>query len=203
MGLTWSHVAGMMSSAKDGKQVNTSVNIKYLLLLLTTAEGATAPSYYYHLLQLEVYEFILRNGGDKHVNMYIPLGITPLLAAAVNNSETDMAVVRAMVKHGEDVNAVDKVSGALKMVVKVSAALGVKPMIGIKRLLVTMDIKGTPLHHAAKMGNVEMCRTLVELGAKTDTQDVFGRSPLEVARAQNPGSEGNVLDTQLAGILGQ
>ena len=161
------------------------------------------PAYYHHSRQLEVYEFILRNGGDKHVNMYIPLGITPLLAAAVNNSETDMAVVRAMVKHGEDVNAVDKVSGALKMVVRVFAALGVKPMIGVKRLLVMYDIKGTPLHHAAKMGNVEMCKTLVELGAQTDKKDMFGRSPLEVARAQNPGSEGNVLDKQLAGILAQ
>ena len=158
------------------------------------------PAYYHHSRQLEVYEFFLRNGGDKHVNTNM---LTPLLFAASYNLETDMAVVRAMVKHGEDVNAVDKVSGALKMVVRVFAALGVKPMIGVKRLLVTIDIKGTPLHHAAKMGNVEMCKTLVELGAQTDKKDMFGRSPLEVARAQNPGSEGNVLDKQLAGILAQ
>ena len=169
-----------------------------------TARGATRllPAYYHHSRQLEVYEFILRNGGDKHVNTYMPLGMTPLLAAA-GNSETDMAVVRAMVKHGEDVNAVDKVSGALKLVAKVFAALGVKPMIGMKRLLASTDIKGTPLHHAAKMGNVEMCKTLVEMGAQTDKKDMFGRSPLEVARAQNPDSEGNVLDKQLARILAQ
>ena len=82
--------------------------------------------------------------------------------------------------------------------VKVFAALGVKPMIGLKRMLVTTDIKGTPLHHAARMGNVEMCKTLVELRAETDTRRMFGRSPLDLARAQNPGSEGNVLEPRPA-----
>jgi len=60
---------------------------------------------------------------------------------------------------------------------------------------------------AIKMGNVEMCKTLVEnRDGRTDRQEGHvraGRSPLEVARAQNPGSEGNVLDKQLARILAQ
>mmetsp|Transcript_29085 Transcript_29085/g.59081 ORF Transcript_29085/g.59081 Transcript_29085/m.59081 type:complete len:170 (+) Transcript_29085:135-644(+) len=40
----------------------------------------------------------------------------------------------------------------------------------------------TPLHHAAAMGELAMIKRLVELGAEADAADLYGRTPLLIAK---------------------
>ena len=41
--------------------------------------------------------------------------------------------------------------------------------------------KRTPLHYAAREGQIEACQRLVELGGDLSAQDFLGRTPLHLA----------------------
>ena len=129
----------------------------------------------------------------------------PPYATSSRGRSTSLAVARAMVNKGEAVNAVDEGDRCHEDVRKglCGARRETDDWIEADAQRTTSRARHctTLRNHAAKMGNVEMCKTLVELGTRADKKDRFGRTPLEVARAQFPGSEGNVLDKQLVAIL--
>ena len=53
----------------------------------------------------------------------------------------------------------------------------------------------TPLGHAAMRGDVPLCSLLIEAGAKTNTRNAFGFTPLDLARWWLSGSRvGDVPD---------
>ncbi|KAL3482814.1 ankyrin repeat-containing domain protein, partial [Aspergillus germanicus] len=47
------------------------------------------------------------------------------------------------------------------------------------------DYMGSPLHHAAKMGNTEMARFLIDAGANIQLKDPMGRTPEDLALKNN------------------
>lgn len=78
-------------------------------------------------------------------------------------------------------------------------ALGIKPLYTLKRMIEPFNLKGTPLHHAALKGNLEVVAELVKLGADTQAKDKYGLTPLERAAEGIPGNPAGTGVAPLAG----
>ncbi len=83
------------------------------------------------------------------------------LAAATGNGHVQ--VVEYLIEHGADIDEV-----------------GVRDFGDSRRIAQ----EGAPLHKAAARGDVAMAKILVEKGAKTNTRDRLGRTPLGRAKEE-------------------
>ena len=124
---------------------------------------------------------------DDKMNRHMIMGMTPLQAIGLN-TEADPQLVKDIVAKGGDLDKVDKVPKALLALASIGAALGVKPLVGMKQMLGMFNLKATALHRAALVGNIEMVRELVAAGARTDVRDKGGLTPLERAAKGLPGN---------------
>jgi len=104
---------------------------------------------------------LLAKGADP--NSKDVAGITPLLAAAWNG-DRNTAIVRLLLQHGANVNAVSAVE-AVDTVKNGPLAIGLL----------------TPLLSAAPYGNYETVALLVNAGANVNAKDVRGMTPLAMA----------------------
>ena len=140
----------------------------------------------------EMIDFLVENGAGKGVNE-LAMGATTLIFAIMYNPELGLATIRKYVEAGADVNKKDSVPTAMKYLSGTLGSLGVKSMRGMSRFMAAYDMGGTPLHHAAKAGNVVATRALVELGADVTIKDRSGATPADVARARHPGTATEAL----------
>ena len=132
----------------------------------------------------EVVKFLIQNGAE--INAKVKDEMTPLhLAIATHN----VKIVELLVKNGADVNAVKE----LQMTpLHALCTLYYNFKIAVLLLQNGADTKAkaghtddTPLHCAARNGNLEFVEILLKYGARKDLKNKFNQLPWQVAEEVN------------------
>jgi ankyrin repeat protein len=135
----------------------------------------------------------VHNNGDASLGD----GATPLMRAA---KKGDIAVMRALLEHGADVNVAMKNGGTALMLISGRGGLGRFGVYDLKRATDAEFIEGarlclqhgaqvnavdaggqTALHSAVVQRNDSFIELLIDGGAKLDVKDKQGRLPLDLA----------------------
>ena len=119
----------------------------------------------------------MHNNGDTALGE----GATPLMRAA---KKGDVAVMRALLEHGADVNVATKNGGTVLMFMSGRGGLGRFGVYDLKRgaRINAADEAGqTALHNAAVQRSDDFIEFLADNGAKLDAKDKQGRRPLDLA----------------------
>jgi len=136
---------------------------------------------------MEVIRVLLDHGASPNI---FDMGITPfLLAAGVEAgglgggggrgggaaapAAVNTALLDLFLAHGADINT--KVTGRLSYSMRLSRSAGWPNIEGL-----------TALHSAVQSGRTDMIRYLLDHGARTDTVDWSGRTPIDVAKGVAP-----------------
>ena len=129
--------------------------------------------------QPEVVAVLLRAGANP--NLKAVTGVTPLhfaidadsvkrLLAAGADPEATYESMKQMPLHW-GVRSVDSLTAPVELLLKAGASTEVRDWQGL-----------TPLHHAAMLGNYNMCRLLLKYGASRNGGNGTGKTPLDLAR---------------------
>jgi ankyrin repeat protein len=108
--------------------------------------------------------------------------LTPLHAAADSG---DLDIVRSLISHGADINALDSRGDSPLFKALRSQKLDVVELLlkGGANVNVRNIHNSTPLHLASLKGSLDISRLLIEHGADVVAQDDEGRTPFSIAMA--------------------
>jgi ankyrin repeat protein len=143
----------------------------------------------------EVVKFLLQQNPDLAFRAY--MGGTPLHWAYFNGSPQ---VIQLLLDAGADPSARDDVfqctPRAFGICVPVSWGIKHRVRESLERdpLLVNiLDGRGTPLHEAARTGDVEMIGLLIDAGGDVSLVDGDGKKPVEIALEKNHAAAAELL----------
>jgi hypothetical protein len=133
-------------------------------------------------------KFCLEHGADPNRNL-VHDGLTALACAAGTGN---IELVDLLLEHGARLKGSSAIpeaaiEGALEMVKHLLSKgadideIGTEGPAGDEGY----DYMGSPLHHAAKLGNTEMARFLIDAGANVHLKDPMGRTPEDLALKNN------------------
>ena len=144
---------------------------------------------------------ILIDGG-AHVNARTAFGATPLLWSAYSADK-----VKLLIDHGADVNARSKFGNTPLTVAAAQARNGevVRYLLahGASVKDARNDLDQTALSRAARAGDLDMVRLLIEKGSDANTRDRIGFTPLMFAAANNDPEMARLLLAKGADINAQ
>ena len=125
---------------------------------------------------LDIVEFLIQKGAD--VNAKDENGSTPLIYAA---GDGQIKVVKYLIEHGAQMKYTDQHGNTpLHSAAEMNENLVLEYLIEKHGAQVNMknEFGETPLHLAAEHGEIEAIKCLIEHGAKLESRDRNGKTPL-------------------------
>jgi len=141
--------------------------------------------------QPEVVAVLLKAGANP--NLIATTGVAPL------HNAVDARTVELLLAAGADPDIIFDVSNQTPLhgAVRRTDDLTEAPELLLKAGASTQvrDDRGlTPLHHAAMLGNYQMCRLLLRHGAARNSRESRGKTPLDLARSGGHGKVVKLLE---------